>query len=370
MAASTKNWINNSPPPCSAEDLNGFEKENNNLISSTGIALNTADNLQTSKAVSAYAANGDFYTDTGVANAYVCTVQNNGGGPSYVAPPSYFTGMRVRFFAGNANTTASTVDVAGLGVKNIVDRNGAALNGGEIQSGRQVEIVYDSTKFILIDGGSDNTAVPTSTSLVFRGFTLPDGFLWEDGSAISRTTYAFLLGKIIFSQNGSVNNGSPIVTLLTDTSDMYVGEAVEGVGIPSGSTILSIDSGTQITLNNNASTTGTVSLTFFPYGNGDGSSTFNVPDQRGRMYLGQGQGTGLTFRMTGLQGGAQTVIQTVNTMAAHVHGWGQAVSVAAGGGQTPNNSASNNNASTTSTGLGQPLAIMNPFLVSRTIIKT
>lgn len=115
MSATTKVWSNNNPPSCEDDDLNGFKNENNNLILGSGQALSTVDNQQTHKAVADYAASGAFYTDSGIADAYVLDVIG-----AHVAPPAYRDGMVVEFLAGNSNAGASTVNVAGLGVKNIV----------------------------------------------------------------------------------------------------------------------------------------------------------------------------------------------------------------------------------------------------------
>jgi microcystin-dependent protein len=68
-----------------------------------------------------------------------------------------------------------------------------------------------------------------------------------------------------------------------------------------------------------------------PFGQGDGSSTFNVPDLRSRFPIGAGQGSGLTNRPLGQTGGAETAVadlaphthtysgQTGTESAAHVH---------------------------------------------------
>lgn len=64
-------------------------------------------------------------------------------------------------------------------------------------------------------------------------------------------------------QNGNTTNGSKVITGLTDTSQLIVGMEVTGTGIAASSTIASIDSATQVTLNNNATADGTgVALTF------------------------------------------------------------------------------------------------------------
>lgn len=307
MAASVKVWINNSPPQCAAEDLNGFEAENNNLILSVGLALDDSDNLQTSAAVAAYAANGDFYADAGAANAYVLNVQTNGAGPSYVAPPSYFLGMRVRFIPANTNSGASTANVAALGVKSIVERDNTPLEGGEIQAGRITELVYNGTNLVLIDNGSDVVSVPTGASILFCGTgTIPDGFLAEDGSAVSRTTYARLFAVI-------------------------------------GTT----------------------------WGVGDGSTTFNLPNSQCRGVIGSGAASGLTSRAVGQAGGAEDAYQTGAQLAPHFHNYTGPLDLTGnaqgGSGQSFYNPAGGD---TTLDGGGDAMPIMNPFNVKTWIIKT
>lgn len=153
----------------------------------------------------------------------------------------------------------------------------------------------------------------------YAGFSAPSGYLLCAGTAVSRTTYSTLLSIITITQTGSATNGSAIITGLSDTSDMRVGAAAEGTGIPSSTTVLTIDSGTQITLSANATATGSPSLTFFPYGAGDGSTTFNIPDLRGRMPIGIGQGASLTNRVAGQTGGEETHVLTEAELASHQH---------------------------------------------------
>jgi len=56
------------------------------------------------------------------------------------------------------------------------------------------------------------------------------------------------------------------------------------------------------------------------FGAGDGSTTFNVPDTRGRALIGSGQGALLTNRTIGDTGGAETIALTTAELAAHIHG--------------------------------------------------
>lgn len=55
------------------------------------------------------------------------------------------------------------------------------------------------------------------------------------------------------------------------------------------------------------------------WGIGDGSTTFNLPDLRGRAPIGAGQGSGLTNRTLGGTGGAETVALATSEMPAHDH---------------------------------------------------
>lgn len=64
-------------------------------------------------------------------------------------------------------------------------------------------------------------------------------------------------------QMGNIVIGSPIITGL-DTSTLHVGDYLNApAGIPSGSTILTIDSATQITISNDATANGASDITFF-----------------------------------------------------------------------------------------------------------
>lgn len=52
---------------------------------------------------------------------------------------------------------------------------------------------------------------------------------------------------------------------------------------------------------------------------GDGVTTFGLPDLRGRIPIGQGQGANLTNRVLAQQGGSEAVALTTDTIPAHTH---------------------------------------------------
>jgi microcystin-dependent protein len=52
---------------------------------------------------------------------------------------------------------------------------------------------------------------------------------------------------------------------------------------------------------------------------GNGSSTFGLPDLRGRVALGMGQGPNLSPHQEGQVGGAESVVLTSDNLPAHAH---------------------------------------------------
>ena len=52
---------------------------------------------------------------------------------------------------------------------------------------------------------------------------------------------------------------------------------------------------------------------------GDGESTFALPDLRGRVPIGQGQGSGLSNHIIGDVGGSESVTISVNQLPGHTH---------------------------------------------------
>ncbi|MBV6441036.1 MAG: phage tail protein [Haliscomenobacteraceae bacterium CHB4] len=139
---------------------------------------------------------------------------------------------------------------------------------------------------------------------------------------------------------------------------------------------------------NIASNTALFSLLGTTYG-GDGRVTFGLPDFRGRLPVGTGDGPGLSDYQLGQMAGTETTTLTVNQMPMHSHQVTPQLAVATGNGTTdepdgnvlagtasniyaPPASANGRlaglSATETPTGGNQPFSIVQPYLAMNFVI--
>jgi hypothetical protein len=70
---------------------------------------------------------------------------------------TYSAGLRIQFKAGNANTTASTLNVNAQGAKNITYQDASAIASGTIAANSIVDVMYDGTQFLLMNDPAGGT---------------------------------------------------------------------------------------------------------------------------------------------------------------------------------------------------------------------
>jgi hypothetical protein len=75
-------------------------------------------------------------------------------GTTTPALAAYATGNQFSFVVANTNTGAVTLNVDGIGAKAITRTGTTALVAGDMVAGQAVEIIYDGTRFQLVNGNS------------------------------------------------------------------------------------------------------------------------------------------------------------------------------------------------------------------------
>jgi microcystin-dependent protein len=238
-------------------------------------------------------------------------------------------GQIINFIATSTNTGGATFNPSGFGAIQIVRDSAtgpAALVGGEIVATNSVSLIYDATAgtFHVLSPITWPSAsgVPVGTIIPVAGFTAPPGFAFAYGQTVSRTTFAGLFSALTLAQSGTLSSGSPVISGLSDTSQIGVGRFVEGVGIPAGAQLQSCTA-TTCTMNANASLTRTGTITFFAYTNGDGSTTFNLPDLRGMNLTGRDNMGGtaanvaqVSVNVTTTNGSSEATVSSAANLAA------------------------------------------------------
>lgn len=195
--------------------------------------------------------------------------------------------------------------------------------------------------------------LPPGIMTEYGGITTPSGWLLCYGQAVSRTTFSKLFTAVVPNLGTvTVTLSSPGVFTLNNHG-MQIGDAVYLTttgALPTGFTANTIYYVIATGLTTNAfqlassrggsginatgSQSGTHSLFRCPHGLGDGATTFNTPDMRGRSPSGMDAmggtaasrvttgGSGIYGDALGATGGEETHTLSVNELASHSHGSG------------------------------------------------
>ncbi|MDE2103436.1 MAG: tail fiber protein [Patescibacteria group bacterium] len=242
----------------------------------------------------------------------------------------------------------------------------------------------------------------------YVGRTAPTDWLLCYGQAISRSTYSSLFGIIVpnvgnptitlaspgvFTLNGhGFSNGDTVY--LTTTGALPTGLTANTIYYVVASTTNTFELATSYggtAINTSGSQSGTHSIFACPFGLGDGTTTFNLPDLRGRVPAGTDMMGGtaaarLTNNSYGVQGvhgnagqagGEQSHTQVVNELVSHAHDAGNlnggrfSIPGTNTGSIYPQLASDSygNNAASSSTGGGSAMNIIQPTLVMNYIIK-
>jgi microcystin-dependent protein len=106
-----------------------------------------------------------------------------------------------------SNTGPMTLNFNSLGAVNVRRMpSGAVLGGGEVQSGIPFSVLYNGSNFYIMSP-QDTTPVGVAIDLRNSSSTAPTGYLIEDGSCVSQTTYAALF-SVVGTSYGSCSAGN------------------------------------------------------------------------------------------------------------------------------------------------------------------
>lgn len=157
----------------------------------------------------------------------------------------------------------------------------ASLTGSEIHEPKGIGSAALGTVYVANGAGSGSwNSISTSsfTGMIadFAAPVAPTGWLELDGSVISTATYSGLFAVMSITSSGTRTNGAASVTSIPSTAGFKAGYYIFGTGIAAGTTILSVDSGTSITMSGNASSSGTSSFFVCPWALNTGTVT--LPD--------------------------------------------------------------------------------------------
>jgi microcystin-dependent protein len=161
---------------------------------------------------------------------------------------------------------------------------------------------------------SIQSITPPGVVLPFAGSVAPNGWLLCQGQAVSRTTYAALFASICISFTSVTRNGTTTLTIGGGQNPVTLGVVsgmpISGDGVPAGATVSSVTSNT-IVISSAASGSGTSTAAVCPYGVGDGTNTFNLPNTQGYFL----RGVGTTGSYSTNRGAVQN-----DQMQSHLHG--------------------------------------------------
>jgi hypothetical protein len=150
----------------------------------------TVDQLVSSQLITLYGG-----VDTGSANAYVLNFVSN-----FTA---YTDGIIIYWVPANTNTTASTINVNGIGVVNIVNPDGSALSAAEIVANQPAQILFKAGSFQLI------TPAGIATGVFTPGYS---GFSANPGGTINYRKSGPVIALTLVLGTGTSNSTQFVVT--------------------------------------------------------------------------------------------------------------------------------------------------------------
>lgn len=239
---------------------------------------------------------------------------------------------------------------------------------------------------------------PTGSVLPYAGFLEPAGWLFCFGQAISRTDYAALFARVATSGVVTITIASPGVISwaghpfkdgdpfsMTTTGALptgfTAGNTYYAVNVVAGVSFRGSATPTGAGINTSGTQSGVHTALYAPFGRGNGTTTFTLPDLRGRAPYGRDDMGGsaaarinidLIGKTLGVAGGNQAIILQEGQLPTHLHMVGLDTSASGGDGNAAARGSDSVDGSFPSEGVGSDQAHSNiaPLQILNYIIKT
>ena len=193
--------------------------------------------------------------------------------------------------------------------------------GGITTAQRPADTVVDTLYFLAGDTNNNTGQVTVGADRAMISFRHPRGMGERSGhigirKGDNEDSYGY---TDITSDNLNINKAGDLKAGKSISAPSMIGQILMFAGtsakVPTGWKICDGSALSRTTYSNLYDVIGTT------WGSGNGSTTFNIPDLRGRAPVGAGQGTGLTNRTLGDTVGAETVKLTAaqSGLPAHTH---------------------------------------------------
>ena len=270
---------------------------------------------------------------------------------------TYAVGRRVKLTNSSpASTAYGTITVVSFGA-------GVTTVTVEFDSGSSINASLSAVAYGLLQGQQGSVPVKLPTDLSSKK---PNPALRLIGQEVNGKDY--LIQEIGGVLKSFINTGTEAVPVWTE-DNFFVPTGTElpyaGSVAPAG---YLLEDGTAHSRVTQARLFYVIGIT---YGAGDGSTTFNVPDKRGRTSIGSGTGSGLTNRVQGTKLGEENHAQTLAENGPHDHSYSAPANGAeTGAGAGGIFAVSSTGATTGASGSGTGHNTMQPSEVDLWIIKT
>jgi len=179
---------------------------------------------------------------------------------------AYAAGQLFYFIANAANTGAMTINIDGLGAKNITRDGSTALVAGDVNSGEIVVICYDGTRFQMINAANSfgNTTI-NGTLTVTGKSDLPTVSTASINAAVAVVTTGTVTNLTATSASvASMNAGVALLTTATVTTLTATGASIASANIGNlqftAASIASINAGVAVVTNLTATSASIASM--------------------------------------------------------------------------------------------------------------